>query len=68
MNERENMKDREFLLWLHDHLEHVHGESPFFDYMHKLRAIIRNTPEDQVSVSSNTGKGLDDLRRIKRSN
>jgi hypothetical protein len=33
------VKDRNFLLWLHDRLERVHGEDPDVDYMHKLRAI-----------------------------
>ncbi len=34
------MKDREFLIWIHERLEHVHGENPLTDYMHKLRAVI----------------------------
>jgi serine/threonine protein kinase len=55
------MKDREFLKWLHERLEHVHGESPIVDYMHKLRAIIRDTPPDRVSINCNTGNKLEDL-------
>lgn len=43
------MKDKEFLIWLHERLEHVHGEKPTFDYMHKLRAIIKATDEDQIT-------------------
>lgn len=41
------MSDREFLIWLHERLEHVHGESPLMDYMHKLRNVIMNTPHNQ---------------------
>ena len=41
------MRDKEFLQWIHDRLEHVHGENPLYDYMHKLRAIIHLTPPDK---------------------
>jgi hypothetical protein len=53
------MKDRDFLIWIHARLEHVHGESHLVDYMHKLRAIIAATPPDQVSP--NTGQGKNSL-------
>ena len=43
------MSDKEFLQWMHDRLQHRHGEDPHFDYMHKLRAIIDSTPEDKVT-------------------
>lgn len=42
------MKDQEFLMWLHERLEHVHREPAQADYMHKLRAIIEATPEDKA--------------------
>lgn len=58
------MKDREFLMWLHERLEHQHGESPNVDYMHKLRAIIRDTPADQYSPNTHTGNSLDDIKDI----
>lgn len=38
------MNDRDFLCWIHERLEHVHGESPLVDYMHRLRAIIATQP------------------------
>ena len=38
------MKNREFLMWLHERLVHVHGENEMYDYMHKLRTIIADTP------------------------
>jgi len=41
------MKDKEFLIWLHERLMNVHGEDIYVDYMHKLRAIISATPDDQ---------------------
>ena len=56
------MFDREFLIWLHDRLEFVHGEAPMKDYMHKLRAIIRDTPKKRISLNTNTGNGIDWLR------
>jgi len=35
--------DREFLTWVHDRLQHVHGEPVNIDYMNKLRCIINAT-------------------------
>lgn len=57
------MKDREYLMWLHERLEHVHGESSLMDYMHKLRAIIRATPEKQETPNCNSCNGLEELKR-----
>lgn len=34
------MKDSEFLQWIFNRLEHVHGENPRIDYMSRLRRII----------------------------
>lgn len=52
------MKDRDFLIWLHARLTDVHNESPTCDYMHKLRAIIRATPEGQVTPNIATANNL----------
>jgi len=57
------MKDREYLMWLHERLEHVHGESSLVDYMHKLRAIIRVTPEKRETPNCNSCNGLEELKR-----
>ncbi len=57
------MKDREYLMWLHERLEHVHGESPLVDYMHKLRAIIRATHEKRETPNCNSCNGLEELKR-----
>lgn len=43
------MYDKEFLQWIHDRLENVHGESALVDYMHKLRAIIATTDSDKLT-------------------
>lgn len=44
------MTDRQFLEWIHDRLEHVHGENPSVDYMVKLRAIT-----DGAACSTGSG-------------
>ena len=41
--------DKQFLRWIHQRLQHHHGENPWYDYMHKLRCIIDRVPEDQVT-------------------
>jgi hypothetical protein len=41
------MEDKQFLTWLHERLEHVHGENPMVDFMGKLRSIIAATPAEQ---------------------
>lgn len=56
------MKDREFLMWIHERLELVHGDSPLVDYMHKLRAIIRNTPKDKETPNTSSCNSLDELK------
>lgn len=50
------MKDREFLIWLHARLEKQHGESAIVDYMHKLRAIIADTPPERETPNDGRGK------------
>jgi len=45
------MKDKQFLTWIHERLEHVHGENHNVDYMHKLRNIILATHSEQVTPS-----------------
>lgn len=53
--------DQEFLIWLHERLEHVHNENDLMGYMHHLRAIILNTPKNQISESA----GCNDLKSLK---
>ena len=39
----------------------VHGENPCFDYMHKLRALIKATPKDKYTPNTLTFSNLDEL-------
>lgn len=55
------MNDRDFLAWIHERLEYVHGENPHFDYMHKLRAIIKDTPINKITLNTGTGNTLKDV-------
>lgn len=55
------MGDREFLIWLHARLECVHGESPAMDYMHKLRAMIKNMDRQQCTPNMGSGNRIEDV-------
>lgn len=44
------MKDRDFLMWLHNLLENLHHEAPTLEYMQKLRAIALATPAKQETA------------------
>lgn len=58
------MSDRDFLIWIHQRLSHVHGESELVDYMHKLRCIIASTPLEQFTPNDGRGgNGYDDLMK-----
>ena len=57
------MKDRDFLKWIHERLEHVHHESPLMDYMHKLRAIIATTDPEKESLNTGMSNSLAELDR-----
>lgn len=57
------MTDREHLLWLHDRLTCVHGESALKDYMHRFRAIITAIPADQTTPSD--GRGFNGSRTLR---
>ena len=52
------MKDREFLIWIHERLHEVHNEPETVDYMHKLRAIIGATNPDTVTPNRCTSNSL----------
>lgn len=56
------MNDVDFLCWIHERLVNVHGEDPLFDYMHRLRDIIANTPQEQRSVAKVAANNLEELR------
>ena len=60
------MNDRDFLCWIHERLEN-YGDSDLLDFMHQLRAVIAETPEDKRTVNTGQGKnGLGELRRSLR--
>ena len=58
LRKQQPMNDRDFLIWLHARLTDVHGENPHMDYMHKLRAIIKATPADQLTPNAGTSNNL----------
>ncbi len=55
------MKDREFLIWIHERLHKVHEEDPLFDYMWKLRSIIESTPKDIDTPNCTQVRDVEDL-------
>ncbi len=57
------MKDRKFLCWLHERLEHVYGDNRLVDFMHKLRAIIAATPPEQETPNVGSYNSLEELLR-----
>lgn len=57
--------DHGLLMWIHERLEHVHGESHSMDYMHKLRAIIAEMPADRKT--SSVGQGKNSLEELQAS-
>ena len=44
------MKDKEFLEWLRDRMNHRYGDSLNLDFMLKLQAIINATPVDKMTT------------------
>lgn len=57
------MKDKEFLMWIHERLVNVHGENECFDYMHKLRAVIAATNSEQETPNTAGFNSLAELRK-----
>jgi len=58
------MKDKEFLIWLHERLTKVHGEKNMVDYMHRFRAIIINTDPDKKAPPGPTGNRIEEIMKI----
>lgn len=46
------MTDKQFLIWLHARLEHIHKENLNYDYMTKLLSIANVIPDDQVTPNT----------------
>lgn len=59
------MKDRDFLKWIHERLEHVYQENPLMDYMHKLRAIIATTDPDKETLNQGMSNSLAEVDGVK---
>jgi hypothetical protein len=57
------MTDKEFLIWIHQRLRYVHKESPYVDYMWKLRSIIQET--DPTKTTPNTVSTLNEMEKWK---
>jgi len=57
------MTDKQFLIWIHERLEHVHGEKPIVDYMHKLRAIINSIDSDKVTPNLSSSNSIEELMK-----
>ncbi len=57
------MKDRDFLIWLHERLVQVHEENSHKDYMHKLRVIIKSIDPDKDTPNMRSGNDINDLMK-----
>jgi len=62
------MTDREILIFIHQRLVKVHGESKFVDYMHALRDVIYGMPKDKQSrsdiVTIHSNEVLDEIEDL----
>jgi len=58
------MKDRNFLIWLHEMMEKSNKESLKYDCfsLHKLRAVISATPAEQETDSHDGCSSIDALK------
>ena len=54
--------DRGFLMWIHDRMAHVHGESELVDYMHRFRAIIASMNGEKWTPS--VGRGENGMKEL----
>lgn len=43
------MNDKEFLQWIYDRLKNVHGENEHYDYMQKLKVVIKEYNKDNFT-------------------
>ena len=57
------MKDKDFLIWIHERLLNVYNEPFEIDYMNKLRIVIDKLDSNQYSP--NTGLSADRWEVIK---
>ena len=45
------MKDKEFLEWIYNRLIITHKENENYDYMHKLRNIIKKYDQNKTTLN-----------------
>ena len=57
------MIDRDYLIWLHERMEHVYKEDRCLDFMRKLRCIISEYPAGKNTP--NDTRGLDSMEMLK---
>lgn len=57
------MNNRDFLMWIHERLEHIHKENPMYDYMRRLRSIILNADINQKSGMDFSTDDSEELRK-----
>lgn len=58
------MKDRDFLIWIHERLANKPDESPLLDYMHRLRCIIAKYPKNKETFNDGTGENsMEELKK-----
>ena len=57
------MKNRDFLIWVHERLHHQHGDSELVDFMHTLRRIIRTTDPECGTTGIKSCNSMDELKR-----
>jgi predicted protein tyrosine phosphatase len=59
------INDKEFLWWIHERLVKVHGDNENADYMHRLREIIVDMPNNyRISEPALIHTNADALRKI----
>jgi len=55
--------DQEFLMWIHERLEHHYGDSRLTSHMHRLRQIIWNQGLTKVSTRNYSSNSLEKLQK-----
>lgn len=56
------MKDRDFLIWIHERLV-KYGDSPYDDFLHKLRCIIAKTSKEKETPNLSRWNNIDVLKK-----
>ena len=62
---KNNMTDKQFLIWIHERLRLVHSENEHVDYMYKLRSIIESTPPEKYTPNTSTFNSIAEMYKEK---